>query len=67
MIISINNNDVEFSSDDLTIAELIEQQRISKSGTAIAVNDKIVRHDQWDSFRLKDCDRLTVISAAFGG
>ncbi len=67
MTITINKTPVELSDEFITIAELMELRDIKRGGTAIALNDKIVKHENWNSTRLSDGDRLTIISAAFGG
>lgn len=67
MIITINNKSIILPSDIITISELVAWKQIPVNGTAIAINGKIARRDDWDSIRLQNEDSLTVISAAFGG
>lgn len=67
MKILLNNIITPLPSDYMTIAEFITWKGIKPQGTAIAINDKIVRKDLWESTTFQDLDRVTVISAAFGG
>ena len=64
MKIFINNQHIELPSDEMTVAELIAWRNIPTGGTAITINDRIVRKSDT---RLSDGDRVVVISAAFGG
>lgn len=67
MIIFINDNLEIHDIPDLTLGVLIEKKNISPKGTAIACNGKLVPRDKWNSFLLNDNDKITIISAAFGG
>lgn len=67
MHITINDTPVEIDSKDITVAELIEMRNIRTSGTAVALNDRIVTKSSWPITHIKDGDSITVISAAFGG
>lgn len=67
MRITINNQDIDLSSDYLTIAELMKERGVKAGGTAVALNNKIVKHENWEIIRLQDGDSVTIISAAFGG
>lgn len=67
MLIIYNNKHTELPNDFMTLEDLVEWKQIRPQGTAIAVNNNIVTKDQWGAYRLKEMDRITVISAAFGG
>lgn len=67
MNITINNLPVKLPSDHMTVKDLAEWKHIPENGTAIAVNDEMVRKADWPLTKLNDLDRVTVISAAFGG
>lgn len=67
MTITINNKLWVVPTGIDTIADVAEANRIPSKGTAIAVNNRIVRQPQWDSTPVRDGDSLMVISAAFGG
>ena len=51
----------------MTVAEFVAWKDIKPLGTAIAINDKIIKKALWDSTTFQDLDRVTVITAAFGG
>lgn len=67
MKILLNNIITPLPSDYMTVAEFMEWKGIKPQGTAIAVNDKIIRKELWSTTSFQDLDRVTVISAAFGG
>ena len=67
MTIIYNDENVKLPNDFMTLADLAEWKKIPKQGSAIAVNDKLVKREEWSVTKLKDFDRVTVITAAFGG
>lgn len=67
MTILINDNPVKLPNDFMTIADLVKWKEIPSQGTAIAVNNKLVKQELWPVTNLKENDLVTVISAAFGG
>ncbi len=67
MRITINNKPADISNDYMTLAELLEERGVKSGGTAVALNNRIVKHENWEITRLNDGDSLTIISAAFGG
>ena len=67
MRITINNQPFDLSNDYATVAELIQIRGVKSGGTAVELNNKIVKHDDWEITRLQEGDCVTIISAAFGG
>lgn len=67
MTILLNENKVILPNDYMTVADLVKWKEIPSQGTAIAVNNKLIKQDKWSITNLKDEDQITVISAAFGG
>lgn len=67
MNIYLNDILTPLPNDFMTIADLVNWKNIPSQGTAIAINDKLVRQNMWSVTNLKENDRITVISAAFGG
>lgn len=67
MNIILNNVPFQLPSVDTTVLDLLNSKGISHTGTAVSVNDKLVRHSEWDSTKLSEGDRVVIISAAFGG
>lgn len=67
MDIILNNIPTVLPDAVMTVADLAEWKDISPRGTAIAVNDRVVKKELWKCTHLNPLDRITVISAAFGG
>jgi sulfur carrier protein len=61
-------NGVETSvNDNTTVADLAQINNLGQTGTAIAVNNALVRRAVWQSTPLKDDDDVVIIKAAYGG
>lgn len=67
MDIRLNNHEMHLPADVETLAELAAHQGIPSGGTAITVNNKIIRREKWAETILKEGDSVVVITAAFGG
>ena len=53
--------------DGLSFGALLELLGSSRTGVAIARNDRIVRRGEYESERLRDGDRVEIIEAVAGG
>lgn len=67
MKILINNIITALPRDNMNVAEIVEWKELPAGTTAVALNDKLVRRQNWDLTIPADGDRLTLITAAFGG
>ncbi len=68
MKIYLNDKEIEFMGyAEPTVESLVRQEEINPQGTAIAVNDRIVRKTSWASTLLNPGDKVTVVKIAFGG
>ena len=67
MTIFVNNNPLELPNDFMTLEDLVKWKNIPTQGTAIALNEKLIKQQQWSVIKLNNLDQVTVISAAFGG
>lgn len=67
MRITINNESVEISSDRIFLSELLEIRGIRQGGTAVAVNNRLIKHENWGLTPVNEGDAITLITAAFGG
>ena len=67
MILCINEKPEIINENLLTVADLLSMKNINSGGTAVAVNNHLVTRNQWEQHELKDGDRITIISAAYGG
>ncbi len=65
MKIKINGNDVLTSASD--IAGLAEEQGVRRSGTAIALDGKVIPKGEWAATPLAEGSSVLIINAAFGG
>ena len=64
--IVLNKKEIELK-DNSTITMLIEDMNIEVKGIAIAVNNRVIRRNEWQNFLLKDNDKVIVIKAFCGG
>lgn len=67
MNVILNDMPVKLPSDLMTISDLISWKKVPSQGTAVAINDKLVKQDQWSVTPIKEMDHITIISAAYGG
>ncbi len=68
MKITLNSKTVEFgNSTQPTLHELMASVGVPQTGIAIALNNRVIRRDDWASTRLAEGDSVTVISAICGG
>lgn len=65
MTLIINNQEVV--TEVTTVAALAHELDLPVHGVAIAVNNCVIRHEQWENNPIKDGDRITIIKAAYGG
>lgn len=66
MIVSVNDKPVEVAAGS-NVEQLLQTMDIRSRGTAVAVNDKIVKRDNWSETTLCEGDSILIISAAYGG
>lgn len=68
MELKINNNIKQFDCNQITIQELLDLELPSKqNGIAVAINQKIIAKNNWDSFLLNQNDEILIITATQGG
>ena len=53
--------------DSSSILDLVMVQNLPLSSIAVAVNNQIIKRDMWESTKLMESDRVTIIIATFGG
>jgi len=53
--------------DELTVSALLELLGSPCAGIAVARNDRVVRRAEYDTNRLRDGDRVEIITAVAGG
>ena len=67
MTIFLNDTLTTLPHKQMTLSDLAKWKNLPSQGTAIALNDKLIKQDLWSVTNLNDQDRVTVITAAFGG
>lgn len=66
MNIKVNDESMEIEQGT-TIGILIKNRGITEGGTAVAVNNRIVRRASWNGHELREGDSVVIIKAAYGG
>lgn len=66
MTIILNNVPTEIE-DGLTVGALALAHGLGPSGSAVAVNERVIRRADWDNAILHDGDKVLIIKAAYGG
>lgn len=66
MKVFVNSQEYQLDSS-ISVCELAVRLGLPEGGVAIAVNNKIVKRDEWNSFILNENDNIIVIKAACGG
>jgi len=63
----VNEKESIFEKSELTIDELLQKLNIEKSGIAVVVNGDIVRRVRFAEYKLKEGDRVDIITMVGGG
>lgn len=66
MQVKVNGKDIQIVQGT-TVSQLFEILETDTRGTAIAVNGKIAKKEEWDTRELLDGDDILIIKAAYGG
>ncbi len=53
--------------DGISIKELLNDLKVLDKTMAVAVNMKIVKKDDWDTFKLKENDKVEALNFVGGG
>lgn len=70
MTVIVNEKKITLDERDgapATVATLLDEMNVPEKGTAVAVNNRMVRRDNWDGHALADGDKVLLIKAAYGG
>lgn len=65
MTVSVNNREITTSST--TLEQLRKELGLPDTAIAIAVNNTMIKREDWDTFSIKENDRILAIRAACGG
>jgi len=66
MTVNVNNQSQSFS-DHSSVDDLINELKIAPNGIAVAINNSVVRREEWVATKLKNNDNVTIIQATQGG
>lgn len=67
MKLYINSDYKEIPDNIHTIGKLIDFLKISRQGTGVGLNNRLIPTLKWDSTSIKNDDRIMIIAAAYGG
>jgi sulfur carrier protein len=67
MKIYLNEQPAEMQEGVSLFAVLSQSGLQGKKGIAVAVNDLVIGKEAWESFSLREADKVTVITATQGG
>lgn len=67
MVVSINGEITKLPAEITTLEKLLAWKKIPANGTAVALNSRLARRENWNVTALKDNDIINIISAAYGG
>nr|WP_321268500.1 sulfur carrier protein ThiS [uncultured Sulfurimonas sp.] len=66
MNIIINGETKKFKSE-ITLLEILQELSLEGKVMAAAVNMEIVKQNEWNSYKLKDLDKLELLDFVGGG
>ena len=67
MNIILNGKNTWIDKDIFTVADLLSLLDIPTLGTAVALNDKVVRRNDHSSTQITEGDRIEIVRAVAGG
>lgn len=50
-----------------TVGKLLDFKKVSRQGTGVGINNRLVKAVDWDSTPIKEEDRIMIVSATYGG
>lgn len=61
------NHKIKSVPDDTTLVSLLFSEQIEGEYVAVAINQEIIKRDNWEKTFLKEGDKVLVIGAVKGG
>lgn len=61
------NNETQEISNNTTLQALVENIKIQTNGIAIAINNNVIKKNEWDSKILQEEDDVLIIKSTQGG
>ncbi len=65
MKVNINNKETETQA--LNVRQLAEEMKLPATGVAVAISNKMVPRDEWDSTPIKEGADIVIVKAFCGG
>lgn len=66
MKVKVNNKDLELNGQN-SLLQIVQTLELPDKGVAVAVNNRIVRREDWATYTVQENDQIIVIKAACGG
>jgi len=66
MTIKVNES-LKKISNRLTLQELINELQVQTNGIAVAVNENVIKKENWTSHKLREKDNVLIIKSTQGG
>jgi sulfur carrier protein len=66
-VIVVVNGRPHTLAENLSVAQLLAHLRLAERGTAVEMNGEIVPRNRYGEHRLRDGDRVEIVSLAGGG
>ena len=67
MITILINDKKNEISDNITISELLQENKTTIKGIAIAINNEVIPKNKWSSHQIINNDNVLIIKATQGG
>jgi thiazole synthase len=67
MRITLNQQPLQVSEDKITVEEMLNENEIPKEAIVVAVNQDVVRRDEWPGYQLREGDEIEIVHAVAGG
>lgn len=67
MNITLNREPVEVPQQEPTVRQLVDERGLPHKSVVVAVNDEVLRRDEWTTRKVREGDAVEVIHAVAGG
>ena len=67
MNITLNREEVEIPQPEPTVRQLMDERGLPHKSVVVAVNDEVLRRDEWTTRTIREGDAVEVIHAVAGG
>ncbi|XOV80320.1 MAG: sulfur carrier protein ThiS [Aestuariibacter sp.] len=61
------NQSPQTISEPMNIMQLLQRQSLQEAGTAVAINQRVLPHAQWQSYHIKENDKVDIFNVVAGG